>query len=233
MDSGARSAALLALDEVFRITSEFIGIMNNLSVTTTSHQQFPDITTASATLTPACVAPQTLMRSREPLPKHAVAQDSQGPRTAPPTSQPFSRLDEATALLFLSCHCRLIEIYGAIFHAMQRCVGGSYAAPYAAAGIILPQLRVGGPGGVGSPALRVDFGSGPRLPPATISMYMALVATLSSQLWAQVQEALRGSGRESGRAPAGRLDVIGPTWDEAMEKTENMVRTIETVQRLL
>jgi hypothetical protein len=143
-------------------------------------------------------------------------------------------LDEATMLMFLSCHCRLTEIYESIFQAIRRCVEGSYAASHPTAGIILLQLAVGSFGGVVSPALRVEF-NGPRLPPATVTMYMVLITTLSSQLWAQVGEAVRRGGRWcdgwSKQTPvAARYAASDSMWDMAMTRTDHMSQIIETVQ---
>ncbi|KAI1349619.1 hypothetical protein F5Y01DRAFT_288725 [Xylaria sp. FL0043] len=147
-------------------------------------------------------------------------------------------LDEASVLLFLSCHCRLTDIYEAIFQAIQRCIRGSShtAAPHStAAGIILPQLQVGGFGGVSSPALRVDF-KGPRLPSAIVSMYMVLITTLSSRLWAQIKDRMRRTGgRDCSRSGAAMVhpDIAEPTWDRAMERTDNLSRIIEGIRDVL
>ncbi|KAI0450639.1 hypothetical protein F5B21DRAFT_489893 [Xylaria acuta] len=156
MDSSRREGALLALDEVFRVTNEFINVMKSphpmmtgcpgslttASMTTTSHltQRVP--TVFSPHVVPQVLAdqPATVDGSHEPV--------------ISSSTQPFSHLDEASMLLFLSCHCRLVEIYTSVFQAMRRCLEGSDAAPPSTAGIILPQLQVGGSGGVGSPALR-------------------------------------------------------------------------------
>ncbi|KAF2971680.1 hypothetical protein GQX73_g1868 [Xylaria multiplex] len=58
-----------------------------------------------------------------------------------PVLQSFSHLDEATLLLFLSCHCRLVEIYESLFQAIQRCIKGPHTTSHSPAGIILPQLQ--------------------------------------------------------------------------------------------
>ncbi|RWA04015.1 hypothetical protein EKO27_g11091 [Xylaria grammica] len=178
MDTSTREAALLALDDVFTVTNEFINVMQALCPTTGYHE-IP-ITTASASTTgtsrlsasgantailhqaaPHCLAyPQSLPGS-----SHQPTTTIEGPREpdiSSPIIQPFPRLDEATALLFLSCHCRLAEIYESLFQAIRRCIEGPHrTTSHPPAGIILPQLQVGGFGGVSRPALRVDFG-GPR-----------------------------------------------------------------------
>ncbi|GAW20182.1 hypothetical protein ANO14919_096790 [Xylariales sp. No.14919] len=247
MDTSTREAALLALDDVFTVTNEFINVMQALCPTTGYHE-IP-ITTASASTAGTSrlsasgantallhqAAPHGLAYPQSPPESsHQPATTIEGPHEpaiSSPVIQPFPRLDEATALLFLSCHCRLAEIYESLFQAIRRCIEGPHrTASHPPAGIILPQLQVGGFGGVSRPALRVDFG-GPRLPPATVSMYLVLTITLSSQLWTQVREAMLGGVRS--RAPEARLAIAGPTWDTAMERTDNLSRTIEAVQTLL
>ncbi|RYC56885.1 hypothetical protein CHU98_g9328 [Xylaria longipes] len=238
MGSSRREGALLALDEIFRATNEFIDVMKSpypttscpeilttASMSTTSH-----LTQGVPTALPPRVTPQV------PVDQPAIFE---GFHEAEISSSipPFPHLDEATLLLCLSCHCQLVEIYKSVFHAMRRCLEGSNAAPPSRTGIILPQLQVGGSGGVSCPALRVDFNE-PLLPPATVSMYMTLITMLSSQLWAQVADALRsGRGRDydnsSNQAPILHLGVAGPTWGVAMERTDNMERTIELVKRML
>ncbi|KAI3332431.1 hypothetical protein HD806DRAFT_480521 [Xylariaceae sp. AK1471] len=243
--NSARRAALLAIDEVFRVTNEFIDVMKSLSPTVDC-RNIPNLTTAvpvshssqgASAVLPSHVVPQLFVPCRELLPQTAINDGDHEPGILASAIQPFSHLDEATIFMFLSCHSRLTEIYESIFQAIQRCLEGSYVTSHSTAGIILPQLQVGGFGGISSPALRVDF-DGPRLPPATVSMYLVLVTTLSSQLWAQVGEAIRRNGNTgvdsmSKQAPAARLEVTGLLWDIAITRTHNMSQTMETVQRLL
>ncbi|KAI0803999.1 hypothetical protein GGR55DRAFT_682135 [Xylaria sp. FL0064] len=193
----SRGAALLALDEVFHVTTEFINIMNNLAPMF-NHDEIAALELSSSSFLP---------------------------------------LDEASVLLFLSCHCRLADIYEAIFQAIQRCIkGGSHAAPRStAAGIILPQLQVGGFGGVSSPALRVDFKE-PRLPSAIVSMYMVLITTLSSRLWTQIRDRMRRTGgRDCSKSRMAMVhpEIAEPTWDRAMERTDNLSGIIEGIRDLL
>lgn len=237
IDSNTRMAALFSLDEVFYVTSQFIDVMRDLLLTTDCHET-STLTTATRAIT---VSPYLLQGADSAFQSHlthpllgfepslyAEASSSSG-------TDSFSHLDEATMLLFLSCHCRLTEIYESIFEAIQRCIKSSPAAAFdSTAGVVLPQLHVGGFGGVSSPALRVDF-SGPRLTPATISMYMSLVTMMSAQLWAQMGEALRQRKvrYESSQAPMVHLGVTGVAWNMAMARIDNMSQTISSVQRLL
>ncbi|KAI0866385.1 hypothetical protein F4860DRAFT_137734 [Xylaria cubensis] len=244
MDSTRREGALLALDEVFRVTNEFINVMKN-PYSIPNCPETPTLTIASTirstqstqtepTINPPYVVPQVLSDQQ----RFATEPTFQLPTHEPEISssmQPFSHLDEATMLLFLSCHCRLVEIYSSVFQAMRQCLEGSNATTRSRAGVILPQLQVGGSGGISSPALRVDF-DGPLLPPATVSMYMTLITTLSSQLWAQVADALRkGKGYDDlgNQAHIPHLRMVGPTWGLAMERTDDIEQTIELVKRLL
>ncbi|KAI0905816.1 hypothetical protein F4823DRAFT_115300 [Ustulina deusta] len=251
-NNSARGAALLALDEVFRVTNEFINIMKNLSLTSDYREIIP-IPTACASTTGTSphlthgmntellshVAPHVLTTCREvlsePSLQPALIEGSREPEISSPSPQPFLHLDEATMLLFLSCHCRLTDIYESIIQAIQRCIKGPHTAPHPRAGIILPQLQVGGYGGVSSPALRVDF-SGPPLPPATVSMYLVLTTTLSSQLWAQIRDAMRRKGDRDGsriHAPMAHLEMADPAWDIAVKRTDNLSRAIEVIQNSL
>ncbi|KAI0432563.1 hypothetical protein F5Y09DRAFT_141142 [Xylaria sp. FL1042] len=196
--STTRGAALLALDEVFYVTNEFVNIMNT-TYPMLDHRERPALEIASSTI------------------------------------QPFWRLDEATTLLFLSCHCRLTEIYESIFQAIQRCIKGAHTTPHSTAGIILPQLQVGGFGGISSPALRVDFRGAP-LPPAIVSMYMVLITTLSSQLWAQIKDNMRTKGGPNysrNRAAMVHPEIADPAWDLAMKRTDNLSRVIEDIKHSL
>jgi hypothetical protein len=240
--TNARRAALLAIDEVFRVTNEFIDVMKGFSPTmdrpniinpTTPTPVSHPPQGASAVL-PSHEVPQLLASCRERLPPAAMSEGGHEPETPALATQPFSHQDEATMFTFLSCHCLLTDIYEAIFEVIRRCLKGSYAESHSAAGIILPQLQVGGSGGVSSPALRVDF-DGPRLPPATVSMYLVLVTTLSSQLWERVGEVMGDLGRDgsSEQAPIARVVLAGPIWDMAVTRTHNLFQTMETVQRSL
>ncbi|KAI1748263.1 hypothetical protein F4782DRAFT_380611 [Xylaria castorea] len=255
-NSSSRIAALLALDDVFCVTKNFIDVISNLFLTPGCHET-PKTPTLAATLTTLasshltwgantesrlCVAPHVLTHYRklvsDPILQAPITGVPHGPEISSLAIQPFPHLDEATALLFLSCHCRLIEIYEVIFQAMQHCIERSYAAPHSTAGTTLPQLKqVGGFGGVSFPALRVDF-NGPQLPPATSSMYLALITTLSSQLWAEIKETLSLKGEEtleglSNRSPIANLGAVGSTWDIAIKRTDNMSRIIEAFRQFL
>ncbi|KAI0100629.1 hypothetical protein GGR51DRAFT_531948 [Nemania sp. FL0031] len=234
MNGHARKEALLAIDEVFHVTNEFIDVMKNLiptnEIQTLTTTVTPDILNSchfASEINTAAPLPETSPRaSREPILESEISSSP---------IDPSSHLDEATLLLFLSCHYRLTTIYESIFQAMQRCIAGSHAATHSAAGIILPQLQVGGIGGVSSPALRVDF-NGPRLPSTTITMYMVLIATLSAQLWAQVGETLkrgRGCYSSGDQASPANVMITDPTWDVAVRRTDDVSRIITVVQHSL
>ncbi|KAI1365593.1 hypothetical protein F5Y08DRAFT_172141 [Xylaria arbuscula] len=218
MNNNRREATLLALDEVFCATNDFINILQSLYPTA------PD------------------------QPPARMQHYHGGLNTLSPLPSPSSRiqppphLDEATTLLFLSCHCRLADIYESIFRAVQHCIDSSFSlsVSHQIAGVILPQLQVGGFGGVFSPALRVDF-TGPALPATTVSMYLALTMTLSSQLWTQIMEAMRKGGGEGGRASCSRIsrdlvdtaELSDSTWDMALRRTHRLSRDIEVIQSSL
>ncbi|KAI1421649.1 hypothetical protein F5Y12DRAFT_694961 [Xylaria sp. FL1777] len=210
--SRTKGDTLLVLDEVFRATDEFINIMKYMCPII-DPQEIP---------TPPSYASTT----------EASLHLTHGMNTA---LLPFFHFDEATMLLFLSCHYRLTDIYESIFQAIQRCIKGPHAASHPTAGVILPQLQVGGFGGVSSPALRVDF-SGPPLPPATVSLYLGLTTTISSQMWAQIRDAMRREGRRNGlrdRPPMTHLEIADPAWDIAVKRTDDLTLTIETIRNSL
>ncbi|KAI0534034.1 hypothetical protein GGR58DRAFT_484415 [Xylaria digitata] len=248
-DSSAREAMLLSLDDLFCATNEFINVMKSLCPTTGCHEIPP--TAASASMTRIsyhsaqgtntaashCIEPHglTYRQALEPPPRLTTIEGSCEPGIPSSVIQSSPHLDEATLLLFLSCHCRLIEIYESLFQVIQKCIKGSYTTSHSPAGIILPQLQVGGFGGVSCPGLRVDF-SGPRLPPATVSMHLVLTTTLSSQLWTQIRESMRRRRDFSGprnRVSAGHLEVADPAWDIAVERTDRVSQTIEAIRNLL
>ncbi|KAI1115377.1 hypothetical protein F5Y14DRAFT_135125 [Nemania sp. NC0429] len=240
LDREARRAALFSLDEVFRVTNQLIDVMGDLLPTTMDCHESSSFQTATRAIT---ISPCLLQRpdsAFKPRPEPPMLEfepwlEAEEMPSSSGADDPFSHLDEATMLLFLSCHCRLAKIYESIFEAMKRCIKGSPAAFPSTAGILLPQLHVGGLGGVSSPALCVDF-SEPPLPRATISMYMALVTMMSAQLWTQMAEALRQRRvchESSDQAHTTHLGGAAPSWDVTMKRIDNMSRTISSVQRLL
>ncbi|KAK5634786.1 hypothetical protein RRF57_010499 [Xylaria bambusicola] len=206
ISNNRRETALFALDELFCATNEFISIMKSLYSTSTDSE--------------------ISNHSRRAPTTEGSFQSTQGMLYTAST-------DEATKLLFLSCHCRLADIYESIFKGIQRCLSGSYAATHSIAGVILPQLQVGGFGGVNSPGMRVDS-NGPSLPRATISMYLILTITLSSQLWAQIRCMM---GMESScriQVPmTADPEVADPAWDTAKKRTNRLSRAIEVIQDAL
>jgi len=210
-----RSAALLAIDEVFRVTKEFIDITrSDIFPAANRHHIQPTFP----------YSPPSSSSSPSPLSPHP---------------------DDATLFTFLSCHSRLVEIYEVIFGAIHRCIRGPhhhYSSSSHSGGVILPQLQVGGScssgGGIGSPPLRVDFSGPRRLPPATIFMYMTIVITLSSELWMQVWEAMQ-AGKKNHNSMSSQIlpsvppELTDPIWNIAITKTDAMAQTIKTVQHAL
>ncbi|KAI1175382.1 hypothetical protein F4777DRAFT_331722 [Nemania sp. FL0916] len=243
----SRDAVLLALDDVFCVTNEFIQVMKELFATS-CHESPPFMATATTMTSPPLFSgankmlspnvTSTFIQGRQevmaqpPLQSLAFLESLHEPTITSSETVPPACIDDATVLLFLSCHCRLTEIYESIFQAIRRCIDGSSAASHARAGIILPRLLAGGFGGLNAPALRVDFGD-PRLPPATISMYMILITTLSAQVWTQVGEIFRQGGACHHVPLTASCGIAGPTWELAMKRTDRMCHTIEVVQQLL
>ncbi|KAF2874838.1 hypothetical protein BDV95DRAFT_300101 [Massariosphaeria phaeospora] len=110
--------------------------------------------------------------------------DESGPESRP--------IDQATALLILSCHCRLMDLYESIFGGIQSCSQNpQLTPPEAESGLTLPPLRFGSY-------------SAPELQPlpslSTVAMHMTVVLMISAQLCKQLRETIgAGMGRVEGQ----------------------------------
>lgn len=214
---GSRKARRLAIDELFRLTTEFIDILQCLSLVEGE---------ASATLSsmdpkqPGGQSAVSLVTYEQNLshPRQPVTRTGMGP-----PSRSFSHVDEATMFMVVSCHCRLTEIYVSIFQMMQTCIEHSLA-PWMGKDwvIILPQLQVGS---LASPPLHVDVNT--PLSSATSSMYMLLITMLSSQLWEQLADVMRAGTASMSRCA---LDAM---WDPVTDRTDYLSQTIDATKNLL
>jgi hypothetical protein len=117
------------------------------------------------------------------------------------SSTSFLRADEATILIFLSCYCRLTDIYVSVFKLMQACMNSPKPPmidkDYV---VVLPQLQVGS---YIAPCISVD--SNASLSSSTTSIYMLMTTMFSSQLYDQLAEVMRAGACSSDNDPA-RLD---------------------------
>ncbi|KAK9257618.1 hypothetical protein V1519DRAFT_477652, partial [Lipomyces tetrasporus] len=132
---GSRKMALFAIDDLFRLTGEFINVVKCLSPTMC--ETGPTL----SSMDPEQLGTQpilSLISTNQQLSQRSTQTD------VGPPSRSFSHLDEATMHMVISCHCRLIEIYVALFHMMQACVEYSLAPRLGKDwAIVLPRLQFG------------------------------------------------------------------------------------------
>jgi hypothetical protein len=217
--TGTRKSRLFALDELFRLTTDFLDIF-------TSHfhvVEQPDLSPCSSTL------PESETESSLPLRLNSqhLSKTVQSASTEERT-KPFLPLDEATMFMIISCHCRLTEFYLFIFEKMQACIEHSLAPrrdkDWA---IILPQLQVGS---IASSSVQVDIDS--PVSSATSSMYMLMITMLSSKLWGQLADAMRVGDCIS--VGVGSTAVLTDTvWDSVTNKNKRMLQTFDNTRCLL
>lgn len=205
-ETGGSKGKLFAIDELLRLTSDFIDAIKHLShksssieVLSTAHSQHlsPTDTGVIATATP---------------------------------NRTFSHIDEGTLLLLMSCYSRLTEIYVAIFHMMQACIEHS-AAPQREKdwAIILPRLQVASHV---TPPLQVDGNM--SLSKATSSMYMVMITMLSSELCDQVADMMQAgdgdirAGFTEIQSPSRCLFETTVT-----DRTDRLRSTIDATKQLL
>lgn len=219
----AQKVASFAIDELFRLTSEFVDTLQRLS----RHESDTDDTISPNTHAPR---PQTV---------HSLLMYSPSGQGVLKTCTsllptPFSRVDEATMLLIMSCHCRLIDTLVSLFRMMQACVEHSITPQLdKEVVIILPRLEIGSHQ---VPELQVDAKS--MLSPSTSSMYMLMVTMLSTKLCEQITEIIEtGRGKEIGaneeRQENSFLSSRQAMWEGMKDKTEVLARDIDTTRRLL
>ena len=222
----ARKVALFALDELFCLTSEFIDILKRISQAgngTDVGRTATSNTTRLETVSPV------LTTSRSPYPGHPLPSIG-----VTPPSGPFSDLDEATMLLIMSCHCRLVDTYVSIFRMMQACIEYVIKPQMVKdAVIILPRLQFGSHE---APAMQVDAKT--MLSPDTSSMYMLMVTTFSTKLCEQLTEVI---GTEQGKGRCGKAENQGISslqsrqamWDSMKDKTDCLARDIDRTRCML
>jgi hypothetical protein len=216
--TGTRKSTLFALDELFRLTTEFLEIFTSLSHVA-----------GHANISPGSILPESDTGSTLQLHRniqnpsetfHSVGMEE--------PAQPFLPLDEATMFMVISCHCRLTEFYAFIFDKMQACIEHSLVPrrdKYWA--IILPQVQVGS---IASPSVQVDIDT--PVSSATSSMYMLMITMLSSKLWGQLADEMRVGGGISLRM--GSTSVLTETvWDNVTDKNNRMLQTIDNTKLLL
>ena len=221
---GSRKATLFALDELFRLTTEYITLIECLSLvqcgTSTNFSSVNPKQPGAQSARPLFTYRHQLLHAGQPLIRTDVS----------PPSRTFSQVDEATIYMAVSCHCRLIEIYVSIFQMMQACIEHSLVPQMGKDwAITLPQLQVGC---LTSPPVRVDVNT--PLSPATESMYMLMITMLSSQLWEQLADVVRaGVNGPIDSASASGYALAHTIWDTVTEKTDRLSQTIDTTKHVL
>ncbi|KAF2811009.1 uncharacterized protein BDZ99DRAFT_570284 [Mytilinidion resinicola] len=213
----SQKATVFAFDELFRLTTDFIEVVKDLSV-------------EEPTANPPLSSTDLTQPSTQPsLPLVTYTHPSLSTNTTPlPSSLPtalFAHVDEPTLLLLSSSLTRLATIYASIFEKIYLCLEHS-ATPVIGRdwAIILPRISVGS---IASPPVRVDNDT-PLVSKTESSLYMLVFTMLAGQLWGQVGEGMGlGDGAKDGR---GLMDVM---WDSVRERVEGMVRMVEDTKGLL
>ena len=122
---------------------------------------------------------------------------------------PFARpLDRATVLLILSCYYRLMDVYEAIFGHMRTCTRNlpdckhednhSVRAGVVVKGVVMPAFQFGA---YKVPPLTYEADGGPPSN-TTVSMYMMLILTMTSQVCDELQHVV-GAGINRTRGASG------------------------------
>ena len=222
--SSPRQKRLLVLDEIFSLTTGFVNIVGALS------QHEHDVVGLSQN-TPVSSTRELIFSA---IPEQQIARTDPGIR-AKNSKSPLSHLDEATMLMVMSCHCRLIDIYLSIFQMMQVCM--EYSFPPGVEDnwtVVLPRLQVGSHA---APLMQVDAKT--PLSRSTTSMYMLMITMLSSQLCEKVAGVMGVRGdRDSGSTPSQRREASEMSEFDVLkarvrDRTERLERTIGTTQGLL
>ncbi|KAF2488577.1 hypothetical protein BU16DRAFT_623328 [Lophium mytilinum] len=234
----SRKPTVFAFDELFRLTTDFIDIVKDLSA------EEPTTHLTASAANPALSSSNPTQSSTQPSlplvtytrPLSPFSHTSLNPNTSPtiaslPTTL-LAHIDEPTLLLLSSSLTRLTTIYASIFEKIHLCLKHS-AVPVIGRdwAIVLPRLSVGS---IASPPVRVDNAT-PLVSKTESSLYMLVFTMLAGQLWGQVGEGMGlGEGRRDGdretREGSGLLDVL---WDSVREKVDGMVRMVEETKGLL
>ena len=206
--SESQKTKFFAIDELFSLTSEFIDLIKYFSFYTRDIQSSRDQST------------QTLPEMRY---MQQLSHSSQS--TAAP-SLSFSHVDEGTALMIMSCHCRLTETYRSIFHMMQACIESSTVPQIDKdAAIIFPRLQVGYHA---APQVKVDVNT--ALEPGTSRMYMLLVTMVAGQLCEKLTDVMTVRSEIPTESASASQRLFAAT---VTERTDLLERDIDATKHLL
>jgi hypothetical protein len=220
---GSRKTRILAVDELFRLTTEFIDVMRCISVV--ECETSPTL----STIDPKQLSAQLPLAIHSKQLSHSEHQFTTNGLGRSPG--PFSHVDEATVSMVFACHSRLMEIYTSIFHMMQACIEHSLAPQLGQDwAVVLPRLEVGS---LSSPPVRVDANTPLKSATAT-SMYMLIITMLSSQLWEKLKDLMRaGSGASTASTSELRSTLKETMWSTMIERTDRLLQTMEATNHLL
>jgi hypothetical protein len=221
---GSRKETLFAIDELFRLTAEFIEVVKSLSAF-----DYHTSSTSSST-NPMPLGAQSTLSLLEYNQKWSQTGNEAVRTGMRPPFNSLSYVDEATMLIIASCHSRITEIYVYLFKMMQACIEHSLVPqPDKAWVVILPQLQIGS---IASPPVHVDAKT--PLPSAKVLMYMLMITMLSSQLWEQLAGLIRARGDGSTTpGSTSRSALVGVLWNTMTERTDRLSQTILATKCLL
>jgi hypothetical protein len=223
---GSRKTTFFVIDELFRLTSEFIDVMKCFPVSECETGTTPSSTDPC----PADSASTISLTSCGEQMSHSSLQMTRTTRSPP--SRSFSHMGEATMFMVVSCHCRITELYSSVFELMQACIEHKLPPRIDKHwAVILPNLQFGS---VTTPPVQVDIDS--PLSPSNSSMYMLMFTMLSSQLWEQLVEVMRaGCAGEVSTSPGSlsRSTLVDTMWDRVTEKNNDLSRIIDSTRHLL
>jgi hypothetical protein len=217
-----RKVALFAIDELFQLTSKFVDTLKQLS-----HSELEANDTLLST------TPRSMPETVQPLLTYSPSSQSAPKTHALPGPGPFSHVDEATMLLVMSCHCRLVDTYISVLRMMQACIEHAITPQMEEdAVILLPKLQIGSHE---SPAVEVNAKKG--LSPSASGMYMFMIIMVSTKLCEQMVELIgTGWGKEGNdKEMEGNtfLQSRRAMWDSMKGKTDGLAQDIDDMRRLL
>jgi hypothetical protein len=219
---GSRKATIFAIDDLLRLTAEFI------EVTKCLFNDENEPSSISSTIYPI----QT--DSEHPLSLHdfgILPDESVSFTTQESLARSCSQVDEATMSLIFSCHCRVRELYVSLFQMMQDCVSKSLRPQLGSNwAVILPRLQVGS---VASSPVRVDIHT-PIPSKASSAMYMLMITMLSSHLWEQMADLMKINGNIPINAPSASSSPLVEMMRGTMRDcTGSLLKTIVATKHML
>ncbi|TVY45566.1 hypothetical protein LOCC1_G004019 [Lachnellula occidentalis] len=220
--SGSRKLRILAVDELFCLTNEFIDTLGSISLSGW------ETSSTFSSIHPTQLSAQFASSNNEHLfdQEHHFSKDN-----LRPPSGVFSNVDEATVSMVFACHSWLTEIYTSIFQMMQACIEHSLPPQLGRDwAVILPKLEVGS---LSSQPVKVDADT-PLKSATTISMYMLVITILSAQLWEKLMGILiAGNDVSIDSATNSRIILTDTMWNTMADRTGSLIRTMDITKQYL